>query len=716
MRRHPALVHAIAIAALLAPAVAGAELVRLAPDAQTRAVRYHWIGPHELTQPVLERQVATRGAGSLEGFQRLVAWLPLVPPPPPHPFQPVALQEDVARLRRLYQREGFPDASVDYQIATNRERSEVTVTLVIHEGEPIRLRRLDVTLTDPARREEVDLREVARAAKNLRKFQRATEGNRLGAAGIDGLKTRTRQWLANLGYLGGRVDAFTVVDTAARTADVTLRVDPGARARVSAIDVQSTPPIEPRLATRHLPFAPGDWASASALVRGQQNLRTVDLFRDASVEVPAASLGDSAVPVNVTIRQSSPRLTGLAIGYVSSGAGISAQTGWTHPNFTGGARSLDLVGLVQTGWWNLGELPDRLLRLTLTMRQPYVGSPSASVSFGPRVELRDDDRERSTVVSALVNYVYPFSLLQSLSLTFDQSYKHILDLRFAGVSLTGGDVEKLVGDNVLAGVKEARNVEQWTVALRRGVLDDASLPRRGITIRPTFTITGPPALSEIQFQRADIMCNAFLPVPLGRSALLLRGTIGRMWPHGASVPPADSSGTLEFIQLRDYMFTAGGSGDVRGYDTGLLGPKFPHLDVGSDGHTPVSDYYDPLGGFARAALTAELRLPLPGARPEFSGHVFLDAGRVWTPDDRYHISLLTPDETRWFMTTGAGVGYYSPIGAMRLEGGYQLNPSILDLRSPNDVVKALIAGLPPSAAPTDQWRRFRLHLSLGVWF
>jgi hypothetical protein len=53
---------------------------------------------------------------------------------------------------------------------------------------------------------------------------------------------------------------------------------------------------------------------------------------------------------------------------------------------------------------------------------------------------------------------------------------------------------------------------------------------------------------------------------------------------------------------------------------------------------------------------------------------------------------------------------------MRLEGGYQLNPSILDLRSPNDVVKALVAGLPPSAAPTNQWRRFRLHFSLGVWF
>jgi outer membrane protein insertion porin family len=716
MRVHMAFVRMFAVAAMLAPVTARADLVRLAPDAQTRAVHYHWIGSHELPQALLEKQVSTRGSGKLEDLQRLVAWLPLVPDPPPHPFQPFALQEDLVRLRRLYAREGFPAAAIDYQIATDPDRREVTVTFVIDEGEPIRLRQMNVALVDPAKREEVDPKELEHATRTIRKYQQATEGNRLGAAGIDGLKTRTRQWLADLGYLGARVDAFTIADTAERAADVMLRLDPGPRARVSTIHVESTPPIEPRLATRHLPFAPGDWASASALVRGQQNLRTVDLFRDASVEVPTASLGDSTVPVNVTIRQSTPRLTGLAIGYVSSGAGISAQTGWTHPNFTGGARSLDIVGLVQTGWWNLGELPDKLLRLTVTMRQPYVGSPAASVSFGPRLELRDDDRERSAVISGLVTYVYPFSLLQSLSLTFDQSYKHIIDLRFAGVSLTSGEVEKLVGDNVLNGVKEARNVEQWTLALRRGVLDDASLPRHGITIRPTYTITGPPGLSELHFQRADIMCNAFLPVPVGRSALLLRGTVGRMWPHGASVPQPDSTGTLEFIELRDYMFTAGGSGDVRGYDTGLLGPKFPHLDVGSDGHSLVSDYYEPLGGFVRSALTAELRLPLPGARPELSGHVFLDAGRVWTPDDRYKITLLTNDETRWFMTTGAGVGYYSPIGAMRLEGGYQLNPSTLDLRSPNDVVKALVAGLQPSAAPTNQWRRFRLHFSLGVWF
>jgi hypothetical protein len=62
------------------------------------------------------------------------------------------------------------------------------------------------------------------------------------------------------------------------------------------------------------------------------------------------------------------------------------------------------------------------------------------------------------------------------------------------------------------------------------------------------------------------------------------------------------------------------------------------------------------------------------------------------------------------------VGYYSPVGAIRIECGYQLDPSILDLRDPNDVLRALEQGLPPSAAPEDQSRRFRIHLSLGLWF
>jgi len=45
--------------------------------------------------------------------------------------------------------------------------------------------------------------------------------------------------------------------------------------------------------------------------------------------------------------------------------------------------------------------------------------------------------------------------------------------------------------------------------------------------------------------------------------------------------------------------------------------------------------------------------------------------------------------------------------------GYKLNPSPIDLRSPDDVFNALSSGNPIDAAPTSSLRRFHLQFSIG---
>jgi len=709
----PTLALIAALAAVASPCAA--KVTRIAPDARTHAVKLRWIGSHELTEPEIRREVATRAPSGAERVNAWVAWLPLVPDPPPRPFVPFTLQEDVARLRRLYARQGFPEASIDYEVETDDEGKDVTVTITIREGEPIRVRRLNLARMDSTLTPTMDPDEAARGRRELRQLGRTLTGRRLGAVGIEDIRRRTVAWMAEHGHLAPHVEVLTMVDTAGRAADVTLLVEAGTRSRVGEITVKSDPPVEPRLLARHLPFKTGDWVSSRDVQTGLRNLRSIDLFRDATIEVPVSGPADSVVPVRIAFTPSRPRLTTLGLGYVTSGAGVSMQAGWTHPNLTGGARAVDLVGLWQTGLWSFSDVPDKLFRVTLTMRQPYVGFPAASLSFGPRVELRDDLYERSNVFSWLVTYVYPYDALQTFSLSFDQSYTRILELRFGGVSVNRDELAKLPGGDLLAALNGEGNVQQWTASLRRGRLDDQTLPRHGITVRPSFTTTGPSAFTDVQFARGDVQATTFMPVPLGNSALMLRGSVGRVWPYGSSLPAPGTSGLAQFLRLRDYNFIAGGSGDVRGYDTGLLGPKFPHTSTGTEGEA-TSDYYDPVTGLARAMATAELRLPLPGATSQLALHTFLDAGRVWIPDSRYSFRLIDENETHWFMTTGGGLGYYSPIGAMRIEGGYMLNPSLMDVRDAAEVQRAIIDGVPIEDVPAHSRRRLRIHLSLAMWF
>jgi outer membrane protein assembly factor BamA len=129
-----------------------------------------------------------------------------------------------------------------------------------------------------------------------------------------------------------------------------------------------------------------------------------------------------------------------------------------------------------------------------------------------------------------------------------------------------------------------------------------------------------------------------------------------------------------------------------------------------------ADHYVPVGGLRRATASAELRIGIPWFGRDVFGHLFADAGRVWTTDERFRLEAVSPDQERVFYTTGGGVGYYTPVGAIRLDMGYQLNPGVLDVRHAGDVLAAAVAGRPASSAPVDNRMRLNFHLSLGLFF
>jgi outer membrane protein insertion porin family len=371
--------------------------VRLAPDAHVRSVKYHFIGSHELSASELSTQVATHAPGGFNSVKRAFGWLPLVPDEEKVPFSPRLLQEDLARLRRFYARQGFPEAELDYDVRTDDRGRRVDVTFGVREGRPIRLRSVEIVNADSAGTWSGDPELAAEGRKAAQQLGEKNRGIRFGDAEARSIEANATAWLADHGYLMPRVESATVVDSAQLLVDFKLRITTGPRARVGRVDVQGVHSVPEPIVTRNLPFTTGDWVSTSALTRGQQQLQSVDLFRSATVVMPESLRSEPEVPVDVTIQESRPRFTGVQLGYVTDGAGVSAQGRWTHPNFTGGARSLNVVALVQTGWGNLGTVPEKLARLTLTLRQPYVGNPKLSLSVGPKGELRDDEVERSAL-------------------------------------------------------------------------------------------------------------------------------------------------------------------------------------------------------------------------------------------------------------------------------------------------------------------------------
>ena len=152
---------------------------------------------------------------------------------------------------------------------------------------------------------------------------------------------------------------------------------------------------------------------------------------------------------------------------------------------------------------------------------------------------------------------------------------------------------------------------------------------------------------------------------LGRVALIAgRAQIKSIRPEG------DIDLNVPFFK----RYFLGGADSLRGWGRFEVSPLEDGLAV---------------GGLSAFITTLELRAPLFG---NFSGVAFVDAGNVWL--DPWAINL---NDLRYDI--GPGIRYLTPIGPLRVDVGYQLNP---------------IVGLVVNGQP--QTRRFRVHFSIGQAF
>jgi outer membrane protein insertion porin family len=101
-------------------------------------------------------------------------------------------------------------------------------------------------------------------------------------------------------------------------------------------------------------------------------------------------------------------------------------------------------------------------------------------------------------------------------------------------------------------------------------------------------------------------------------------------------------------------FYSGGIGTVRGFETSSLGPK----DI--DG--------DALGGSKKINGNAELLFPIPGTGSDrtFRGFLFFDGGNVFAASDKISLGAMR-------YSTGVGLNWLSPLGALKLSLGIPLN-------------------------------------------
>jgi outer membrane protein insertion porin family len=707
----------LAAALVVAPAarLAGQDaLNRVGPKTQVRSVSFEFLGPSSLEEDRLRDQVALTGQGSLVGLRRLLGFLPFVPPVGSHPFDPLELGRDVIRLEHYYQRSGFPRADVQYDAEYRAKSDAVQVTYRIAQGPPLVIDSLRFT----GMHDSLELPEAL--GRSWRRFTRTQQGlvDRAGEDEKRALADSTVRWFRAHGYPFASARTVARVDSAANRADVTVQVDPAQRARVRRIVVVGSETIPQREIVRQLGVRAGDWYDAKALETSRQQLTQMDIVRLASVDVPRDSAQDSTVVVVIHLAESQEHIVKGEAGFISSG-GLTSQATWTDRSWMGGLRTFTVAGTAQTGVAALENPGQVLYRLNLTAFQPYVGDRRLSAAGGPFLEYRSDLRDRSLGVGFEGSLVWAPAPLKSLSLGYTISHRRIYDYGI-GSDLAPEEYLPLLGlaqPGTVGALATTQNRSAITLEGSYGRLDRIANPRKGYVIRPRIETTLP-GFNTSEYLLLDL--GATLYLPLTRTAgVTLRAGGGRIYPRGNSLDSlGQESPFVSLLRLRDVAFTAGGTRDVRGWGTLLVGPKIPqvHLESSGDSTIAVADRYTPVGGLARLVGSVELHFPMPMLSESFQPYVFYDGGRIWTPDSRFAPDAGVIDEDAFYQAVGLGIGYQTVVGAIQVAVGYKLNPSALDLRSADDVRAALTSGAGIESAPTSSSRRFHLHFSIGATF
>lgn len=522
-------------------------------------------------------------------------------------------ERDVATLQQALRAEGYFDATVGFRLLDPKDAPreglaeavqrvgeaapEVVLAFDIAPGPRYRFGEVRIDLAGPSAFSAPSPASLGLAPGEPARTQAVLDAEK---ALLDGAR-KAGFALAKL----GQRDA--VVDHAARTMDVALRLEPGARATFGEVTFTGAEGIEIGFLRGRVPFRRGERFDPALLDESQADLFDTNLFSTIIVR-PATALGPgNTLDVAYELRQRPARSIGAELGYQTD-IGPSTRLFWEHRNLLGGGE----LFRAET------SLSQPVQRASVALTKPDFWRTRQSLVANAALERQDLEAYNSTSIGAGLGLQRELSrrLKGSLGTAF----------RYAAIEDRGKPEE-------VFGLVSLPASLDWDFS------DDRFNPTRGgmllVTAAPFVDVLGP----ERRFFKTRLTTTRYLELLDGPELILaLRGSVGALFGVDTADVPADE------------RFYAGGGGSVRG----IAFQKAGALDEDKN----------PRGGRSLAEGSVELRTRLQN---NMGFALFLDAGTVFD-------SPLPNGDERMLLGAGPGFRYFTPIGPVRVDLGFPLNP------------------------------------------
>ena len=469
----------------------------------------------------------------------------------------------------------------------------------------------------------------------------------------------------NRGYDGVVVTSESMFADDDARADVVFRVNEGPQVMVDHIIIVGNRRISTRTIERELLIREGQPLGYSALAESRQRLFALGLFRRAQIE-PLGHGGEPRRDVLVEVEESPPTELGYGGGLEGGSLLRTGDNGVAEERFEVAPRGFFQIG--RRNLWGKNRRIDLFTRLAVRPRDPPAQpvTPDPFVNESPRFyeyrvlgqfrEPRAFDTQADVVVTALqeqarrssfdferkearVEAGFRLSPIYTAIGLYSFQRTRLFDERFTP------DAPPPLIDRLFPEVR----LSKVSASLVRDKRDDKLDPSTGTMMIVDGEIAARAIGSEVGFVQTYMQGFYYHRLPAQRRIVLALGArVGLA--HGFA---RDVEGVIVQDLPASERFFAGGDTTVRGFSLDRLGDEDTITSAGF-----------PTGGNSVIVLNSELRIAVLGP---LTATGFVDAGNVFLKASDLSVTNIRP-------SAGFGVMYRSPVGPIRIDLGFNLDP------------------------------------------
>ena len=593
-------------------------------------------------------------------------------------YSEALLEEDVQGIQSLYRASGFRQAEVTSKLLDKYlgQPSQLAIQIVVKEGAQTRVAwvRIEGNYTLP----QEQLPEISTA-----------EGQGFDESSLaDDRDTILEKYFDN-GFSNATVDvAYVAVpseDNLPRVG-VNFTIHEGEQFFVNQLFLDGLHHTRSGVAHREVKVQPGGPLSQQEMFESQRRLYDLGLFKQVDTAIQNPDGTESRKNMVITTREAE-RYT------FDYGVGFEFQTG--QPTY-GTSQPLGATGISPMVSFGVSRINVGGRQQTLSLKTNVGRLQQRAIASYNVPKLLNLDKLRFTATALYDNTVDVSTFtskrlegtLQILQVRYKQQDRELTTFayRFSYRRVEASNIE--VTDNLIPLLSKPTRVGTPNFLYVRNRRDNDLESTRGSYTTAEGGVASSSFGSEADFSRLLIKNSTYHTLFRNRSTgqgfVFARSTtVGVENPFGRTVvlDPAQSASADETLIPLPERFYSGGGNSNRGFGLNQAGPR-----------DPFTGY--PVGGSAVFLNSLELRFPnvrVPYLNDNIGFTIFHDMGNVFARPQEMLPSLARfhqPDQDFCFHevthlgcnynyashAVGVGVRYQTPIGPLRFDFGYNLNP------------------------------------------